>query len=85
MKELDIVTLDNFKDYVIVSSLKHNNRRYLLLVNVDKNENLLEEKLILEEVDIEGFCTLKEIDNDLTNKVVCEKFAKLLLNYVNLY
>ena len=80
VEELDIITLDNNKDYVIAKMLKHNEKDYLLLIEVDKDENLLEEKLIVERVNDSTIQYLKRIDDDLTNEIVSEKFAKLLLN-----
>ena len=50
MEELDILTLDNGKDYVIAKMLEYKDRYFLLLIEVDKDENLLDEKLVLEKI-----------------------------------
>ena len=58
MKELEIITLDDSKDYFLVDSLVCNNHTYYLLSQVDKVKNILIRKLFnkdgdeyLEEVD----------------------------------
>ena len=79
MEELDIVTLDNNKDYVIAKMLDYKGKKYFLLVEVDKDENLLDDKIILELNSINRSNELKTIDNNLTYKIISEKFAKLLL------
>lgn len=75
MEELDIITLDNNKDYVISKILNYKGKKYFLLIEVDKDENLLDDKLILEYIDN----SLGYIDDELTYKIVSEKFAKMLL------
>ncbi len=79
MSELDILTLDNNKDYVIAKILKYKDKEYFLLISVDNDENLLDEKLILEKIIVDGNESLKTIQDELTYKIVAEKFAKLLL------
>ena len=76
MEELDIITLDNNKDYVISKILNYRDKEYYLLIEVDNDENLLEEKLILEKFND----SLKYIEDELIFKIVSEKFAKMLLN-----
>ena len=58
MKELEIITLDEGKEYFLVDSLVFNNDTYYLLSQVDKVKNVLIRKLFnkdgdeyLEEVD----------------------------------
>lgn len=82
MSELDIITLDNNKDYVIAKILNHKNKEYYLLIAVDKDENLLDERLILEKVIVDGDESLATIQDELTYKIVSEKFAKLLLESI---
>lgn len=78
MNELDILTLNNNKDYVIGKMLNFKNKEYLLLIEVD-DDNLLEEKLILEKIRVNNKLLLKEISDKLIFKIVSEKFAKMLL------
>lgn len=79
MEELDILTLDNGKDYVISKMLKYNDKEYLLLIQVDDEENLLDEKLIVERVKEFDDYYLKIVDDDNTKKIVSDKFAGMLL------
>lgn len=79
MNELDILTLNNNKDYVIGKMLNFKNKEYLLLIEVDENDNLLEEKLILEKSKVNNKLLLKEISDKLIFKIVLEKFARMLL------
>lgn len=79
MNELDILTLNNNKDYVIGKMLNFKNKEYLLLIEVDDNDNLLEEKLILEKSKVNNKLLLKEISDKLIFKIVSEKFARMLL------
>ena len=41
MNELDILTLNNNRDYVIGKMLKFRDKEYLLLIEVDNDDNLL--------------------------------------------
>ncbi len=79
MEELDILTLDNGKDYVITKVLEYNDRCFLLLIEVNKDENLLDDKLIVEKVNDGKTEFLQIIDDERLNIIVSEKFAKMLL------
>ncbi len=80
MEELDILTLDNGNDYVITKKLNYKENDYLLLIQVDKDENLLpEEKIIVQKMKDSSGEYLSVIEDDLTNQIVSEKFAKMLL------
>lgn len=79
MEELDILTLDNNKDYVINKIISYRNKEYLLLIEVDKDENILDEKLILEKVKTDKGYILSIIKDEIIHKIVTEKFAKILL------
>lgn len=71
----DVLTLDNNKDYIICKTLNYQEKEYLYLIQVDEEENLLEEKLIVEK----NGKTLKKIKNSNLNQIISEKFAKMLL------
>ena len=79
MEQYDILTLSNNKDYVISQILNYNDHDYLLLIEVDKNENILNEKLILEKINNNGKICLGNIENRTTYECVRELFAKKLL------
>lgn len=79
MNELDILSLSNNKDYVIGKVLNFRNKDYLLLIEVDNDDNLLDEKLILEKSKVNNTLLLKEISDTLIFKIVSQKFAKMLL------
>lgn len=79
MNELDILSLSNNKDYVIGKMLKFRDKEYLLLIEVDNDDNLLDEKLILEKSKVNNTLLLKEISDTLIFKIVSQKFAKMLL------
>lgn len=84
MEELDILTLDDGNDYVITASLNNNENEYLLLIQVDKDENLiLDKKLIVQKLNDSTGEYLSTIEDDLTNKIISEKFAKKLLEDFN--
>ena len=79
MENFDILTLDNGKDYVIAKSLDYNDKNYLLLIEVDKEENLLEEKLVVEKINDGGEDYLEIIEDEKLYDIVSSKFAKMLL------
>ena len=79
MEDFDILTLDNGKDYVIAKTLEYNGSTYLLLIEVDKDENLLDERKILEKLVDGSEEYLKMIEDNNIYKIVSEKFAKMLL------
>ena len=79
MEELDILTLEDGKDYVIAKTLTYNNRNFLLLVEVDKDENLLNNKLVVEKINDGGEDYLEIIEDEKLYGIVSSKFAKMLL------
>lgn len=79
MEELDILTLDNGKDYVIAKMLEYKDRYFLLLIEVDKDENLLDEKLVLEKIIDNKDEYLQMINDKKLYEVVSSMFAKMLL------
>ena len=72
MNELDILSLSNNKDYVIGKMLKFRDKEYLLLIEVDNDDNLLDEKLILEKSKVNNTLLLKEISDTLIFKIVSQ-------------
>ena len=79
MNLYDIVTLYN-KDYVISQQVFYNDKEYLLLIEVDENEDLLEEKLIVEKVKSKEGYGIKEIKDSEIYKEVKSRIVDLLLN-----
>lgn len=79
MNLYDIVTLYN-KDYVISQQVFYNDKEYLLLIEVDENEDLLEEKLIVEKVTTENGYGIKNIKDLEIYKEVKSRMVDLLLN-----
>lgn len=47
MENLDIITLDNQKDYCILKKLEYDYDTYFLLNEIDKDENLLNKQIIM--------------------------------------
>lgn len=47
IEKLDIVTLDDNKEYAVVEKIVFNNNEYVLLNEVDKEENLLNHSIIM--------------------------------------
>ena len=79
MELYDIITLDNGKDYVISKMLTYNEKDYLLLLEVDKDENLLNENLIVEKQSDNNGDYVRDITDEKLKQIISEKFAKMLL------
>ena len=79
MEELDILTLDNGKDYVIAKMLDYKDRSFLLLIEVDDDENLLEDKLVVEKCKSDNQEYLEKIEDKKLYEIISSKFAKMLL------
>lgn len=79
MELYDIVTFDN-KDYAIAQQVFYNDKEYLLLIEVDENEDLLEEKLIVEKVTTANGYGIKNIKDAEIYKEVKSRIVDLLLN-----
>lgn len=77
MNLYDIVTLDNNKEYVICKTLTYKEKEYLLLIRVDEDENLLDERLIVEKLN--NGKTLKKIKESNLKQIISEKFAKMII------
>ena len=79
MEKYDILTLDNNKDYVINEIADYNNHKYLLLIEVDSNENILNEKLIVELIKTDGGFDLEEV----TDKDIYDNVSKIFIDMIN--
>ena len=79
MEQYDILTLDDGNDYVINKITNYNGKEYFLLIKVDKDENLLDEKLIVEKRLNGKDYVLATVDDDLVYQTVSAIFTKMLL------
>lgn len=77
MEKYDILTLDNGKDYTISQMVEFNGKDYLLLVEVDDDENILEEKLIVEKN--KDTNELVVVNDEEEYKNVSSIFTKMIL------
>ena len=75
MEKYDILTLENDKDYVINEITNYNDHKYLLLIEVDSNENILDEKLIVELIETEDGFDLEEV----TDKDIYDNISKIFI------
>jgi hypothetical protein len=76
IEKLDILTLDDNKKYTVIEILKYNNNDYLLLNEVDDNEELLEHRKIVKEIKNDDGIEVIEIEgNEL--KIIADAINKL--------
>lgn len=80
--ELDIITFDNNKKYVFAKSLLYNEKEYVLLIEVDDDENILDDQIIYERISLDNGFELRTINDELLYKIISEKFSKILLESV---
>ncbi len=73
MNELDIITL-NKHDYVIVKMLPYEDKRYVLLEEVDNEENFLNNHIIGKIVIIDGEDAISKV---MPNTIEYQNIAKL--------
>lgn len=78
MEKYDILTLENDKDYVINEITNYNDHKYLLLIEVDSNENILDEKLIVELIETEDGFDLEEV----TDKDIYDNISKIFIDMI---
>ena len=71
MELYDILTLEDGKDYVICKMLSYEGKEYLFLMEVDKDENVLDNQMIV----YKNGDYLDEIKDKDLYKVISEKFA----------
>ena len=79
MNELDIITLNNH-DYVVVKMLTWEDKRYVLLEEVDEEENLLNNRLIAKVVITDGDEALSKLRVD---SLEYQNIAKLFFEVLN--
>ena len=74
----DILTLENNKDYTVVRHLPYNNEEYYFLVEVDKDEELLEEQMIVKKVVVDGEIGVAPIEDTEEFNEVKQIFIDML-------
>lgn len=79
MEKYDILTLENNKDYVINEITNYNGHEYLLLVEVDDDENILDEKLIVELIKTNDGFDVEIVDD----KDIYEKVSNIFIEMIN--
>lgn len=78
MELYDILTLEDDKDYLIANMVDYNDSTYLYLMEVDKNEEVIEEnQLIVRRVVHEGEESVVKVTNDEEYKTVAKLFFDL--------
>ena len=80
IEKFDILTLANNKDYTVAEQLYYNDKEYLLLIEVDADENLLQDKMIVERVKTEDGYIVK----DIKDKEIYKEVKQMLLNMLYL-
>ena len=78
MKNYDIITLDNNKNYTICKNYIYENREFLFLIEVADDENLLNNSLIVEKIN-DGK-NIKIIDDANLMCFLSQKFAEIIIN-----
>ncbi len=74
----DIVTI-NDDDYVIIASTIRDNKKYLLLKEIDKDENLLDKQIIARLViDDNQDYAIEDIEDSYLLEVLRQEFANIL-------
>lgn len=76
----DIITLKNNLKYTVAQQVFYNDKEYLLLVQVDEDENLLDDKVIVEKVKTKTGYGIKEITDKKIYDEVKSRMIDLLLN-----
>lgn len=76
----DILTLENNKQYTVIKYLEYNDSEYYLLIEVDENEELLEEKLIVKKIEIDSEIGVAPIADPDEFSEVKEMFVNMLYN-----
>ena len=75
----DIITLGNNKSYTISEILDYSENKYLYLIEVDENEELLEETRIVKVIaDTNGNYGVEDIENVQELKDIQEIFIELI-------
>lgn len=84
MEKYDILTLENNKDYVINEITNYNGHEYLLLVEVDSDENILDEKLIVELIKTNDGYDVEIVDDKDIYEIVSNIFIDMINNDLEL-
>ena len=74
----DILTLENNKEYTVVKILPYNNNEYYFLIEIDKDEELLDEQMIVKKVEVNGELGVALITDEKEFKEVKEIFINML-------
>ena len=80
-EKYDILTLDDGKDYVVSEELEHNNKNYLLLQEIDENEDIIKENTMIVEktVDNEDISLTTIEPTEENYEYLSNKFSSMLL------
>lgn len=74
---LDILTLENNKDFIVVSKINYNDNEYVLLNEVDKNEEMLNNSVILKVLKKDDSVYFDEIKSTEELEAVVKQFENL--------
>lgn len=74
---LDILTLENNKDFIVVSKINYNDNEYVLLNEVDKNEEMLNNSVILKVLRKDDSVYFDEIKSTEELEAVVKQFENL--------
>ncbi len=74
---LDILTLENNKDFIVVSKINHNDNEYVLLNEVDKNEEMLNNSVILKVLRKDDSVYFDQIKSTEELEAVVKQFENL--------
>lgn len=77
MEKYDILTLDNGKDYTICQMTDYNSKNYVLLVEVDEDENVLDDKIIAEYNEYNN--EIKIVNDENLYKIISSVFKDMIL------
>lgn len=71
LKQKDIITFEDDKEYVVVDTFNENNNTYIYLVNINNNSDVIFGKLVNDEV------------VDITDPIELEKVIKLVNEHLS--
>lgn len=70
--EVNVITLENEKDYIIIDTIEYNNNKYLFLSNKEDENDMCVRKVILKDkeylIKLESENELEEVLNVFTTK-----------------
>lgn len=78
LEKYNIVTLSNEKSYVICEDLIKNNKKYLLLVLTDEDENIYaEDSKVVKIVEMsDGKLHISDLDNSFDDNEACKQIIR---------